>query len=54
MVELLLTRLSQFALFRRFGTTLLVSMEKPGAARGQGVPEVSRTRDRDVARESAA
>jgi len=54
MVELLLTRISQFALFRRFGTTLLVSIGKPGVGRGQGVPEVSPTSDSDVARESAA
>ena len=53
-VELVLTRVSQFALFRRFGTTLLVSVGKPAVARGQGGPEVSRTRDGDVARKSVA
>jgi SAM-dependent methyltransferase len=36
MVELLLTRISQFALFRRSGTTLLVSIGKPGVARAVG------------------
>jgi len=37
-IELLMTRLSQTAPFRRFGTTLLVSIRKPGAARGQAIP----------------
>jgi len=54
MVELMLTRLSQVAPFRRFGTTLLVSIYKPGVARGQTVPEVSRTSPGDAASESAA
>jgi SAM-dependent methyltransferase len=54
MVELLLTRLSQFAPFRRFSTTLLVSIGKPSVTRGQTVPEVERNSAGDTARESAA